>query len=94
MLDNSTLKHKEFVKFSEVLIDDKLSWENHIGKLCSKICNGYWALSRSRNFENHQMLLKICYPMIYFHLNHNISLWGYACPSNLVPLFKLQKESH
>ena len=64
VVDNSTLKYKEFVNYLGVLTDEKLLRKNHIGKLCSKMSNRCWALLRLRNLMDQKTLPTIYYFVI------------------------------
>ncbi len=55
---NTTIKSSSEEKLLVVLIDDRLTFEQHISKLCQKVSNKIYALSRVRNFmDQHKLRL-------------------------------------
>ena len=79
------------MKYLGVVIDEKMSWKNHVNYLCSKLSKGCWAISVLRNYVGlHSLRILYC-SLIYPHLQYCISSWGRATKSVLKPLSIIQK---
>ena len=93
MVNNSEIKQSNCIKYLGVLIDDKLSWKNHIDNICSKISRGCWALQNLKSYLPHRFLVDVYYSLIYSHLSYCITSWGCAANTNLKSLTNLQKRA-
>ena len=94
----STNKHKqlecrEFVKYLGVLIDYKLSWNNHIDTILLKISRTVGLLSKLRHFVPFSTLISICHSLIAPYLRYGLIAWGQASKSQLNKLLVLQKRA-
>ena len=96
--DPSTNKHKqlecrEFVKYLGVLIDYKLSWNNHIDTILLKISRTVGLLSKLRHFVPFSTLISIYHSLIAPYLRYGLIAWGQASKSQLNKLLVLQKRA-
>ena len=94
----STNKHKqlecrEFVKYLGVLIDYKLSWNNHIDTILLKISRTVGLLSKLRHFVPFSTLISICYSLIAPYFRNGLIAWGQASKSQLNKLLIFQKRA-
>ena len=96
--DLSTNKHKqlectEFVKYLGVLIDYKLSWNNHIDTILLKISRTVGLLSKLWHFVLFSTLISICHSLIAPYLRYCLIALGQASKSQqlLNKLLVLQK---
>ena len=79
-------------KFLGVILDDKLTFKNHIEhvtKKVSKLCGLFYKLKYS--FPQH-ILLKLYYSLIYPYLTYCILAWGSASTTKLQSIILLQKK--
>ena len=96
--DPSTNKQKqlecrEFVEYLEVLIDYKLSWNNHIDTILLKISRTVGLLLRLRHFVPFSTLISIYHSLIAPYLRYGVIAWGQASKSQLNKLLVLQKRA-
>jgi len=49
---------KECIRYLGVMLDDSLTWKQHIAHVSHKLSNGCWALSQIRKYSNSQMVKK------------------------------------
>ena len=94
--DPSTNKHKqlecrEFVKYLGVLIDYKLSWNNHIDTIFLKISRTVGLLSKLRHFVPFSTLISIYHSLLAPYLRYGLIALGQASKSQLNKLLVLQK---
>ena len=88
---NVALECKEFVKYLGILIDNNLSWKNHIDHIVIKISRAI-GLSKLRHFVRKHTLINIYRSLIAPYLSYGLIVWGQACKSYLDKLLKLQKR--
>ena len=43
-IDQNVLEQKNQVKYLGVIVDNKLNWESHIKRVCSKLARRSWAV--------------------------------------------------
>ena len=85
-------QHKE-TKYLGVLIDEKLTWKNHLQKVRGKLASGCWALHRLKNYVNRQTLMMVYFGLIYQTLQYCVSCWGSASQCHLEPLNVLHRRA-
>ena len=86
--DPSTNKQKqlecrEFVEYLGVLIDYKLSWNNHIDTILLKISRTVGLLLKLRHFVPFSTLISIYHSLIAPYLRYGLIAWGQASKSQL-----------
>ena len=96
--DPSTKKQKQlecrgFVEYLRVLIDYKLSWNNHIDTILLKISRTVGLLSKLRHFVPFSTLISIYHSLIAPCLRYGLIAWGQASKSQLNKLLVLQKHA-
>ena len=91
-IGQNIINHKTNMKYLGVVIDEKMSWKNHVNYLCSKLAKGCWAISKLRNYVDLHTSRILYYSLIYPHLQYCISSWGRATKSVLKPLSIIQKR--
>ena len=92
--DPSTNKHKqlecrEFVKYLGLLIDYKLSWNNHIDTILLTISGTVGLLSNLRHFVPFSTLISIYHSLIAPYLPYGLIAWGQASISHINKLLVL-----
>ena len=89
------LKHKKCTKYLGVILDDKLTWKNHIGNINLKIRRGIGILSKVKDFVSLSTLKSLYYSCIYPYLDYNLLNWSSTSTSNLNCLrFSIKKAVH
>ena len=92
-IDNNILKRVSKSKFLGVMIDSKMSWNDHIKYIKNKISRAIGLLCRARKVFKKSTLLTLYYSFIYPHIIYCIEVWGSASDCYISSLFKLQKRS-
>ena len=88
-INNETIAVTQSVKFLGVIMDNNLSWTDHIDSVCNKIKSYCYALKRLNKTLSIPILLNIYYAYVYFHIQYNVISWGSLAAANSV--FKMQK---
>ena len=82
---------KESTKFLGVIIDKRLSFQQHIKYIKGKLARGVGILCKCKRFFKHETLLTLYNSFLYPYLNYCIAVWGNTCKTYLEPLIKARK---
>ena len=93
MINGSEVERVESIKFLGIMLDETLSWKNHIENIRSKISKGIGIIMKARNLLVSKTLLTLYYSFVYPHLSYCIEVWGSAYKTHLDVLLKLQKKA-
>ena len=81
------------MKFLGVIIDENLSWKNHIELLESKIAKNIGVLYKSSKLLNTKCLKSIYFALIHSYINHANIAWGSSCRTGLKNILIKQKQA-
>ena len=91
-LSNELLQCIEHTKFLGIIIDQHLTWKNHINYVTKKVTRTTGVLCRIRFYVSQPLLRMLYYSLIYPHLHYGNIVWANTYPTRLEKLFKLQKK--
>jgi hypothetical protein len=91
ILNNTTLDRVKCTKFLGVLIDECLTWKNHIDCTCKTISRNIGVMNKLKYYVPDRILHTLYCTLVLPYLNYGILLWGNTCKSYLDKLIKLQK---
>lgn len=80
-------------KFLGHIIDEHLSWADHISCVRGKISNGNYALARKKHLLPPNIRLTLYNGLIRPHLEYGINIWGGARASKLRGITVAQKKA-
>ena len=80
------------IKFLGVIIDDKLSWLDHIEHIESKLKSSLALIKRIKKFIPSDQYLSIYHSLFLSHLSYSISSWGGVSKYRLDKIFSIQKR--
>ena len=89
---NTDIARVNVTKFLGVLIDDKLTWKDHIELVKSKISKSVFLLSRAKHVLNYSALLTLYNSIVLPYFTYCCELWGCTYKSRLKSLEILQKK--
>jgi hypothetical protein len=92
ILDGINLLQVKSIKFLGIVLDDTISWVEHINIIKNKISKSIGIIAKARKYLNSNTLLTLYYSFVYPHLLYCIESWGNACDTYLLPILKLQKK--
>ena len=91
-IQDTLLENKTETCFLGVIIDQKLSWKQHIQHISNKISKTI-ALLRLLRYIFPKRILKLIYmSLVYSYINYCNLIWGGAYDTVLQPLYILQKS--
>ena len=90
-LNDIIIERCKFFKFSGVLIDSRLSFNEHVRYIKKKISKTHGIFYRLK-FLPQNVLLILYYSLLYPYLYYGIESWGTCCKSVLDPLYIVQKK--
>lgn len=76
-----------------IIIDQHLTWKNHINYVTKKVTRTTGVLCRIRFYISQRLLRMLYYSFIYPHLHYGNIEWANTYPTWLEKLFKLQKKT-
>ena len=91
--DGQVIERKKSTNFLGLVIDETLSWDQHIQGVLSKINSGIYALSKMSVLCDLATLRVIYFSFIHSHIAFGISLYGSATKTSLDIILKSQKKA-
>ena len=91
ILDNSILDRVQQTKFLGVIIDDCLTWKDHINCISKTVSRNIGVMHKLKHFIPDRILFTLYCTLILPYLNYGILIWGKAYKIHLQKLIKLQK---
>ena len=92
IIKNESIKQEYKIKFLGVIMDEKLSWCDHIQYIKNKIAKGIGIISKSRRLLNNGTLCTLYNCFVCSYLNYCVEVWGDTFKTHLQTLVKLQKR--
>ena len=91
-INGQKLSQVQSTKFLGVIIDDKLSWDNHVSHLENKLKNSLVIIKRIMKYIPKTQYINIYNSLFLSHLSYGISAWGGIPHYKLEKLFVIQKR--
>ena len=92
-IDNVKIERVFQTKFLGVVINEKLTWDNHILTVRNKISKGLGILSKIRNIVPCRVLISLYHALVHPHLEYCNIVWAASTCSALNKVFLLQKRA-
>ena len=86
------MEHKSYIKYLGVLIDENLSWKNHLDCVITKISKTIGMIAKLRHFVPSSVLTNIYKSSILPYLTYGLVAWGNASKNYLNKIVVLQKR--
>ena len=86
------IERKTEARFLGVIIDEKLTWTQHIAALRMKMARYLGVMYKIKSQLPIQARLQIYHSFIQSHLNYCSLVWGFAAKSRIESLFSKQKQ--
>ena len=83
IINNYKIQRTESIKFLGVLLDENLSWKEHIKCNENIIAKILGLLYKVKNYLNKRSLLALYYSFIYAYINYGNIAWGNTNRTNL-----------
>ena len=88
--DQKGITNSTGIKFLGLIIDDTLSWKQHIEQVLNKMCTACYALRNIKHIVPIDMLRVIYFVHIHSIISYGIIFWGSSSYANKV--FILQRK--
>ena len=79
-------------KYLGLLIDDGLTWKEHVKHVCQKLSKACGIISKIRHCVNINTLKTIYYALGYSYIRYGNIVWGNATKNTLKPLMAMQNR--
>ena len=86
-----SLNRVSSTKFLGVIIDENLTWKNHIDAISKTISRNIGMLTKLKHFVPENILYSLYCTLILPYINYGVLIWGNTCKTYLDKIFKLQK---
>ena len=73
---NFKIKRTSSIKFLGVILDEHLTWDQHINELCTKLKSMFHIFYSIRNYLNKECIKTIYFTLIYSRIKYGISVYG------------------
>ena len=73
-----------------IVLDNNLTWSQHINKVCKKITSNLWLLARIKDYLNIPHRVQFYKTYIQPHIDYCNTVWGGTSQVNLNRIFRLQ----
>ena len=90
-LNNTDLEKVTSTKFLGVIIDENLSWKNHINCTSKTISKNIGVINKLKHFIPYSILRTLYCTLILPYQNYGVVIWGEICKTYLDKIVKLQK---
>ena len=92
-LNNIEIKREHSVKFLGVIIDENLTWKNHIEVVRNKISENIGDFYRASHLLDFKNLLKIYFSFIHIYISYANIAWASTFKTKLQGILKKQKHA-
>ena len=92
-VNNTLLEEKNHVKYLGIMMDNNLNWKGLATYIAKKMERSIGILSKLRYYVTLDTLITLYFALLYPFLIYGILIWGNTYPSNIKPLFILQKRA-
>ena len=92
-INDTSLKEKPCIRYIGIMLNSNLNWKSHVNYSSTKIKRSIGILSKMRYLITLDVLINLYYTLIYPFLIYGLVVWGNTYPTNIKPLFILQKRT-
>jgi len=92
MINDCEIKRVNSVKFLGIIVDEKLSWKNHIEMLAARLSRNIGILYKVSTKLPNEVLMLLYNTLISSHICYCCIAWGGAAKTPLSSIMKLQKK--
>ena len=92
-INDTSLKEKPCIRYLGIMLNSNLNWKSHVNYSSTKIKKSIDILSKMHYLITLDVLINLYYTLIYPFLIYGLVVWGNTYPTNIKPLFILQKRT-
>ena len=86
------IKRATDIKFLGVILDENLTFNQHINEICNKLKRLFHIFYNIRDFLNNNNIKAIYYALVYSRIKYGISVYGQACKTKIKRIQTLQNQ--
>ena len=90
--DNLTINRSNYVQYLGVILDEHLTWNEHINELCNKLKRLFKTFYCLRRFIDKEQVKTIYYALVYSRIKYGITVYGSANKNKLSKIQTLQNK--
>ena len=87
-----SIKRTSHIKFLGIILDENLTWSQHINELSNKLKRLFHIFYNIRNYLSKDNIKSIYYALVYSRIKYGISVYGQACATKLKRIQILQNQ--
>ena len=91
-MDDMIIKRTDQIKFLGVIIDENITWNNHINIIENKISKNIGAMHRAKFLLDKQSLKHIHFAFVHSYITYANIAWASTCKTKLGKLYNKQKH--
>ncbi len=91
-INGQPIKQVKNTTFLGVIIDEHLTWNDHIDLIMKKVIKSTGIISKIRHFTNFNTLKLVYYALVYPYLTYGNLIWGNTYRKRLQKLINIQKK--
>ena len=91
--NKENIKQEKHSTFPGIVIDEFLTWYNHLDLVAKKMIKCAAIISRIRHYTTLNSLKLIYYALVYPYLINGNLIWGNTYKSRIQKLMKIQKKN-
>ena len=92
IINDQSIERVNHTQFLGVIIDDQLTWSQHVNHICNKVSNGMGILLRARKIMYGQTLITLYNALIKPHFIYCITIWRNTFKKYLNKVHLIQKK--
>ena len=89
---NCKINRSTETKFLGLILDENLTWDQHITVICNKLKSLFHIFYNIRDFLSEQDIRTIYYSLIYSRIKYGINLYGQAAKNKIKQIQTLQNQ--
>ena len=93
MIGNNNIERKSSIKFLGVMLDEHISWIDHVRTAENKIAKNIGLLNRESHFFNENPLKTVYFSYIHSYFNYANIAWASTCATKLKRVNLKQKHA-
>lgn len=92
-IGNSPIQIVNSFRYLGVILDNKLSFQDHISSIEKKVARSVGIITKLRHYVPNTILLKLYFALLHPHLLYGILVWGSTYKSYMQKLISLQNKA-
>ena len=92
-INNQVIKRQWSIKFLRILLDENLSWKEHLKLTENKFVKNIWLIYKAKPYLNKDLILALYFSYIHSYVNYAYLVWESANRTYLWKINSQQKHA-